>query len=77
MSKVKYDGWVLKDSENFLFASTCTLYRKDVISETIKNFGMPWKELRENGYKVVKIRIVEVIELTDEEYKSLPECVDW
>lgn len=62
MSKVKYDGWVLKGLRDFLFVMTFRWTRKDLIESCEKNMCLSWKGLRKLGYKAVKVRVVEVEE---------------
>lgn len=59
MSKTKYDGWVLKDSKNFLYAATLKLTKRDVVSETVRDFGISWEEIKKSGYAAVKVRVIE------------------
>lgn len=62
MSRVKYDGWVLKHA-GYLYKATFKRTRKEVIADTVKSWDTPWAEvIRKWGYTVVKVKIIEVKE---------------
>ena len=68
MSKVKYDGWAMKN-RGYVFPLSCRELKRDVVKwweegwdlEKFPQFA--WKNYRKKGtHKIVKVRIVEVDE---------------
>ena len=61
MSKVKYDGWCMKDQDGIISGSFHRL-RKDVVIWWDSRFWTPlWKNMRgQKKFRLIKVRIVEV-----------------
>ena len=56
----KFDGWMLKNRRGSLLMWSISWLRKDVIEKINKFDDNRWKDLRKDGCKIVKVRMVEV-----------------